>query len=321
MNRERSRGNAPLLCGVNESALLRHIYARSTAQPANLAGGWQTVVGPGDDAAVLRGPDGSLIVQTVDQVIAGVHFVHETALNQIARKAVARSVSDLAAMGATPSWGTATGVLPAGFGRGKELIDALQGWGDHWGCPLVGGDLAFHAHAEHPLTLTVTLCGVFETGHAPVLRSGARPGDRVFVTGPIGDSFETGWHLSFEPRVQLGQLAGRAHSGVRSMIDVSDGLGRDAARIGVASGVRLEIEATRVPLRNEARGWERALADGEDYELLLTGDLDNSTTIPNLGAIEIGRVRALDDGETPGVTIIDPQGKQHDAAEAGWDHA
>lgn len=305
---------------MSESELLAHIYQRTAGADTALSAGWRTLVGPGDDAAVLEGPGGARLVQTVDQLVEGVHYEHGTELDRIARKAIARSVSDLAAMGATPAWGTATGVLPRGYSRGRDLIDALHAWSTHWRCPLVGGDLAFHAGSDDPLTLTVTLIGVMDEGHAPVLRSGARPGDRVYLTGPIGDSFASGWHLDFEPRLDRGHEASKPGSGIHAMIDLSDGLGRDAARIGEASGVRLEIEATRVPLRTQSRGWERSFADGEDYELLMTGDTRDWPCELNPQTLEVGRVRALESGESAGATIIDPQGGTHDAASEGWDH-
>ncbi|MFG0305252.1 MAG: thiamine-monophosphate kinase [Phycisphaerales bacterium JB040] len=305
---------------MSESELLAHIYHRTAGAHAALGAGWTTLVGPGDDAAVLRGPGGDLLVQTVDQLVEGVHYEHGTDLDLVARKAVARSVSDLAAMGARPAWGTATGVLARGYTRGTELIDALHAWANHWHCPLVGGDLAFHAGSDDPLTLTVTLLGAMGEGHAPVLRSGAKPGDGVYLTGPVGDSFASGWHLNFEPRLDRGLLASEPGSGVHAMIDLSDGLGRDAARIGEASGVRLEIEAARVPLRTPERGWQRSFADGEDYELLMTGSTRDWPRRLNPQIVEIGRVRAVGPGETPGATVIDPQGNAHDATNEGWDH-
>lgn len=318
---------------MNESDLLRHIADRV---PANrLAGGWSLAVGPGDDCAVLTNPDGSPLLVTVDQLVEGVHFVTGTDLDLIARKAIARSVSDIAAMGGVPSWATATGLLPAGYDRGEQLIDALNRWADPdhgWGCPLIGGDLAFHKQPGDPLTLTVTVAGVLEAGHAPVRRSGACAGDLVFVTGPIGGSFESdtglGRHLTFEPRLDAGRWASRlvgadGMDGTRAhaMIDLSDGLGRDAARVAKASGVVIEIETAKIPLNKNVLGWREAASAGEDYELLLC--IPERVEIPEHLGLRgpIGVCRAPEEGGSPTCEMLEAGGSRFNASQLGWDHA
>lgn len=298
---------------MRESELLELIRERSAAL-TGLAGAFgEVVVGPGDDCAVIRDPSGGLLVIGVDQVVEGRHFEPGTDLDLIARKAVARSVSDLAAMGARPCWGLATGILSDGFTRGDALFGAMADWAAHWGCPLIGGDIAF---GPGPLSLTVTVAGRMDPGAAPLLRAGARPGDRLWLTGQVGGSFESGWHLRFEPRLAAG-LAASASGRIHATIDLSDGLGRDAARVGVASGVRLEIDAARLPISHRCADWRSACAEGEDYELLLAGEPFEAEP-PLLGPI--GRVRALRVGEMPGATIIDAHGVEHDAGDLGWDH-
>lgn len=304
---------------MHESDLLRHIRDRS-AGLTGLAGAFgEIVVGPGDDCAVIRQPGGGLLVIGVDQLVEGRHFESGTELDLIARKAVARAVSDLAAMGARPAWGLATGLLPAGYGDADALFEAMARWGRHFGCPLIGGDVAT---GPGPLSLTVTAAGTMDAGSSPLLRSGARAGDELWLTGPIGASFETGWHLRFEPRIAAG-LAASACARIHAAIDISDGLGRDAARVGEASGVRLEIDAARLPINQGCPGWREAVSGGENYELLLAAapgiDPPFATAPPLLGPI--GRVRACRNGETPGATIIDAHGHEHDAGEMGWDHA
>ncbi|MFT5423392.1 MAG: thiamine-monophosphate kinase [Phycisphaerales bacterium] len=311
---------------MNETDLLRHIADRAPA--AQLSGGWSLAVGPGDDCAVLKNADGSPLLVTVDQLVEGVHFVPGTELSLIARKAVARSVSDIAAMGGVPSWATATGLLPKGYEQGEELIDALNRWAEHWQCPLIGGDLAFHAEANHPLTLTVTVAGVMEPGHAPVRRSGSQAGDSVYLTGPIGGSFDPetglGRHLTFSPRLEAGRWASamdeRGQPHAHAMIDLSDGLGRDASRVAKASGGVIEIEAQRIPLHENAGDWREAIAAGEDYELMMT--VAPGTAIPaQLGLIgPIGVCRALNQDESPTCLILDSDGTRHNAAGFGWDH-
>jgi thiamine-monophosphate kinase len=297
---------------MHESALLAHIAARSTGLVAG--GGWSVAVGPGDDCAVMRTSPGEIVLLTVDQLVAGRHFEHGTDLDLIARKAIARSVSDIAAMGGRPAWGLATGVLPRGYTHADALFDAMARWARHWSCPLVGGDIASHGSPDHPLTLTVTVGGSMPDGVAPVLRSGARPGDSLWLSGPIGGSFASGRHLTFEPRVELGQAA--ASTGATAMIDLSDGLGRDSDRIARASGVAIEIDAAAVPLHQGVPDWRTGVSDGEDYELLIAGPADLNTRVPGLLG-PIGRV--IEPAGSPGAWIL-ADAHRHDASAMGWDH-
>jgi len=301
---------------VDESRLHDHIYARSAS--LNLGAG-ELLVGPGDDCAVTRSPSGELHLLTVDQLIEGRHFEPGTDLDLIARKAIARSVSDIAAMGGLPAWALGTGVLPKGYAHADALFDSMHRWANHWNCPLIGGDIASHASPDHPLTLTVTVGGTMPAGTMPVLRSGAKPGDLFYVTGQIGGSFGSGWHLRFEPRIEVGQWAARTTA--HAMMDLSDGLGRDAHRIATASGVRIDIDATKLPISHRCDAWQQAVSEGEDYELLIAlGPEHNIDDCPMQLLGPIGRVTACDQDQSPGAVIIDPYGKAHDASAMGWDH-
>ncbi|MBZ0172065.1 MAG: hypothetical protein K8E66_06770, partial [Phycisphaerales bacterium] len=162
-------------------------------------------------------------------------------------------------------------------------------------------------------------------GVAPLLRSGARAGDELWLTGQVGGSFESGWHLRFEPRIEAG-VAAAASGRVHAAIDLSDGVGRDSARVGCASGVRLEIEAARLPISHRCDDWRTAASAGEDYELLIAArprrpEVDEppfAAEPPLIGPI--GTVRTCREGEPTGATIIDPHGVEHDAGRLGWDH-
>ncbi|MDX2115054.1 MAG: thiamine-phosphate kinase [Planctomycetota bacterium] len=295
---------------LRESDLLAHIERRSR----DLAGHPVIRVGPGDDAAVLSLGPGTLA--TVDHLVEGRHFERGTPVDLIARKAVARSVSDIAAMGGVPRCGLATGCLPPGYAAGDELFDRMAHWARHWGAPLAGGDIAT---SPGPLVLTVTVLGEAHGVRGAVLRSGARPGDEVWVTGAVGSSLETGHHLTFEPRVREGWwlcdvLGDRLHA----MIDVSDGVGRDAGRVAAASGVRIEIDAGLLPLRVAGTEARRAVADGEDYELLLCVEagagLAQRCAETGVALTRIGRVR-----EGAGCVLISENGTV-DLMNAGWDH-
>lgn len=343
---------------MNESDLLAHIF---TLSGGINAGAGDVLVGPGDDCAVVSTPSGDALLLTVDQLVEGRHFETGTPIDLIARKAVARSISDIAAMGGEPCWGLATGLLPDGYQHGRELSEALHKWGNHWHCPIVGGDIAF---GPGPLSITVTVVGRMqepqasapgqtasqpvppsspredrETGTqthgsenrattraiSPILRSGARAGDELWLTGQVGGSFDSGWHLRFEPRLAAGHAAARSGR-VHAMIDLSDGLGRDASRIAVASNMRLMIDAAKLPVSHRARDWAQAAGEGEDYELLMAiHPRHPEITDPPLALDPplhgpIGIVRPCEPGEKPGATIIDPYGKPHDAESLGWDH-
>ena len=306
---------------MNESTLHEHIYARSIGLA--LGGGNELVVGPGDDCAVVKSPSGDLSLLSVDQLVEGRHFETGSELGLIARKAIARSVSDIAAMGGVPSWALATGVLPKDYPHANELFDAMSRWAKHWGCPIIGGDIASHASPDHPLTLTVTIGGTMHTGSRPVLRSQAKPGDELHLTGQIGGSFASGWHLLFEPRLSAGHWA--AANQVHAMMDLSDGLGRDSDRIAKASGIIIEIDATKLPISHHitdsGNDWRHAVSEGEDYELLMC--IDPAQIIPEMNPPilgPIGACRACNNNESPGAIIIDPHGNRHDCASLGWDH-
>ncbi len=306
---------------MDEASLLTHIYARSAA--LTLPAG-KLLVGPGDDTAVLRTPAGDTLLLTVDQLVAARHFDpalldDEDGRDLVARKAIARSISDIAAMAGTPTWSLATGLLPKDFPHADHLFDRMAHWATHWNAPLIGGDIASLGDHPGPLSLTTTVGGMIEEGARPILRSGARPGDALFVTGSLGASLASGWHLRFEPRLTTARALAPIAT---AMLDLSDGLGRDAARIATSSRVRLTIESALLPMNHRCHSWREAASDGEDYELLFTApaSFDPQTiTIPD--APPITRIGTVEDAtDTPGVTIIDPHGHPHDAAELGWNH-
>lgn len=246
------------------------------------------LVGVGDDAAVLQPPAGQMLVASVDTLVAGVHFPGETDPESLGHKALAVNLSDLAAMGAEPAWATLTLTLPAaeegwleGFASGFATLAAQVG------IQLVGGDTT-----RGPLTVTVNVLGFVPPG-AALLRSGARPGDLLYVTGQLGDAGLALLALQQELRLpkpdreavlrrldrpQPRLAAGRALRGIASAaIDVSDGLAADLGHILEASGVGATVQAERLPISEPVRrwlpqagGWVLPLSAGDDYELCLT---------------------------------------------------
>jgi thiamine-monophosphate kinase len=295
---------------MHESDLHRNIFARSADLGATFPG---IVIGPGDDCAVVRTSGGEELLLKVDQVVEGRHFTPETPVDLIARKAIARAVSDIAAMGGSPRWGMASGVLPPGYPHSDELCARLAYWGRFFGSPLVGGDIATGPDGG-PLSLSVSVIGVPHARRGPVLRSGAHPGDELWITGRIGGSFSSGRHLTFAPRVGEGGLLCEAlGADLHAMMDISDGLGRDAGRMAMASGTRIVIEGARVPLHPEARDVLAAAGDGEDYELLFC--IAPGSQVGSVEATRIGREEA-----GTGCVLALADGRVLNAGEMGWEH-
>ncbi len=296
---------------MRESVFHEHVRARTVGGPC-------VVVGPGDDCAVLDTGGPALQLITADQLIAGRHYDPATTpVGLIARKSLARSVSDIAAMCGRPVASVCTASFAGDDAQmATELFDAMAALGEEWGSPLVGGDFA----SGNATQFTTTVIGTADRGKpGPILRSGARVGDVVWVTGSIGNSFESGHHLRFTPRYVEGlELRERLGESLHAAIDVSDGLGRDAGRIARMSGVRVVIESESVPLREAARGVERSIADGEDYELLFVTSADADLP-PTLGTgTLVTRIGTVGEGE--GAVLRFSDGRTIDATEAGWDH-
>lgn len=235
----------------------RLIEAARLREPASAA----VACGIGDDAAVLA--DGTLLA--TDTLLEGRHYTPEADPRAVGHKAVAVNLSDIAAMGGTPVAATVALTLrrSAGAARADALMAGLQETAARHGVALVGGDTTSW---EGPEAVSVTVLGRSPAGGA-VLRSGARPGHGVFVTGPLGGSLR-GRHLTFEPRLREG--AEVAALGATAMIDLSDGLSSDAAHLAAASGIRIVLDADAIPVHADAGGLDAALRDGEDFELLFT---------------------------------------------------
>ncbi|HYE63737.1 MAG TPA: thiamine-phosphate kinase [Phycisphaerales bacterium] len=316
---------------MREGELLALIYNRSTDLRAAFP---QVLVGPGDDCALVGvGAAHPGVLLKTDQLIEGRHFTPGTPLDLIARKAIARAVSDIAAMAGTPRAALAACALPPGYEqrRADELFDACSRWSRHFGAPLVGGDIASFATDATPLTLTITLVGLPHPSRGPVLRSTARPSDHVYITGRIGGSFDAatgmGRHLTFEPRVtEAHWLADTLGPQLHAMMDLSDGLGIDAGRLGAASRVQLELDVPRSCLHDRARQHSadrnlvlQSVSDGEDYELLFTAD--TAVTLPPtcpLTGTPITRIGRCLAGEPACYLLLD--GERLDVSGRGWEH-
>jgi thiamine-monophosphate kinase len=306
---------------MREFALLKHVYA------ANSALGNGVLIGPGDDMAMVE-LGGRRLLAAVDQVIDGRHFRLETTpLELIGRKAVTRSLSDIAAMAGVPVATLVSVALPPGFGedRAAKLFDVMRYTAAEFNCPLIGGDIGLHREKTHPLTCSVTVLAepLPELNGRAITRSGAQPGDAVFVTGSLGGSLNAdglGRHLTFEPRISIAQQLARALGDrLHAMIDISDGLGRDASHIAEMSGVRIELNAADIPCQQNC-DWKKALSDGEDYELLFAAKSPMPKEIDGVRITQVGEVKAKMNDAPEELVVVRERGNIIAASELGWDH-
>jgi len=292
---------------LGEFGLIERFARQVTSGPG-------VVKGIGDDTAVIDTGAAEYLLMTTDMLVEGVHFLRTMMTAQeIGRKALACSISDIAAMGGTPTWALVSLGAPSnisaklieGIGSG---INALAG---EYGVSVVGGDTVRHGK----IIINVALLGTVAKEDV-VFRGGARRGDVIFVTGTLGNSFHNRKHLHFIPRIR------EAHYAVKearptAMIDISDGLAGDLGHILDESGVGAVIDEAQIPLAKGA-SLDQALHDGEDFELLLT--------VPSSSADRLRRCRKFRFFEigviTPGRDLMlrERSGKKRRVRPKGFQH-
>ncbi|MET0252962.1 MAG: thiamine-phosphate kinase [Terrimicrobiaceae bacterium] len=229
--------------------------------------GRNTLVGPGDDCAVVHGPGirGKLLLKT-DCVVEGVHYLPEDDPQKVGWKALCRPLSDVAAMGGEPLHALVSIMSPEDrtIAYWRSIYKGLSKAAERFGVGIVGGETS----RSQCVTISVSLIGRVE-GARLITRSGGRPNDLLFVTGTLGGSFG-GRHLNFVPRIAEGRWLG-SHRYARAMIDLSDGLATDLPRLAAASKCGFQIDSAALP---KTRGCDsvQAMCDGEDYELLIAVD-------------------------------------------------
>ncbi|MCH2148610.1 MAG: thiamine-phosphate kinase [Phycisphaerales bacterium] len=287
-------------------------------------------IGPGDDMAMLNlaahGASDSMLV-AVDQVIDGIHVdCSRTSMRSIGHKAVARCLSDVAAMAARPMACLVSAVLPVGCSDESaiELFDGMRETALRHRAPIVGGDLSSHRVDHAPLTCSVTVLAT-PTDNGPVERFGAEIGDIVAVTGALGGSLGAdggGRHLTFEPRIgEAIMIHAVLGADLHAMIDISDGLGTDAAHLLERSPqMQIRIESKDLPVQ-PGLDWRRAMTDGEDYELCFCARGEIPAQVLDCSVTQIGRVVERAEGDTRVVVVVDESGVEHDLTNAGWEHA
>ena len=286
-------------------------------------------LGVGDDGALLTPPADTRLVQVVDTLVADGHFPADADAHAVGHRALAVNLSDLAAMAAEPAWALLALTVPA---RDEawlaEFAHGFQELAARYGVALVGGDTT-----RGPLTVTVQLSGFAER---PLRRSGARPGDRVWVSGDLGAAagglraWQAGWRdgdahelirrfLYPEPRCDLGAaLAGVASAA----IDISDGLVADAGHVAERSGAGLSLVSAQLPRAGalmrrlgDEDALELALRGGDDYELLFTAPPTHDADVEAAASRAGVAVTAIGDVTAGSGVRVDDQ-----PAQGGYDH-
>lgn len=306
----------------SEFSLIKQYFSRQQVQRQDVD------LAIGDDCALVQAPVNSQIAISTDSLVAGTHFLADADPKKVAYKALASNISDLAAMGATPTWVSLALTIPKPDEAWlKSFCDGFFELADRHQIQLIGGDTT-----KGPLSITLTIQGTVPQGQA-LLRSGAKAGDWLFVTGNLGDSAaglevilseskaeseleKTLEHRHYfsEPRV----LAGQALRGLASAaLDISDGLVADLGHILESSEVSAVIEVNQLPLSAELLDFcqsrtvaqQMALSSGEEYELCFTVPEENKQSIESIlarsgthatciGQIKAGKGITLTDGET-----------------------
>ena len=259
-------------------------------------------VGIGDDAAILPVLANNQLVVTSDLIAEGVHFEAATEPQLIGHKALAVNLSDLAAMAARPVAVTVSLLLGSGqqLLHGQAILEGMLPLAERYNVAIIGGDTNSW---DFGTVVSVTAFGVMD-GREPWLRSGAQTGDVVLVTGDLGGSI-SGKHLQFEPRVAE---ALKLHAGytIHAAVDISDGLALDLSRLATASRCGAELDLFQVPVSQAAieltevdgkSALQHALANGEDFELLMTASPQEAERIMHdqpcdCGVTAIGRITA-----------------------------
>jgi len=315
---------------MTEFDLIRRFFTKATPG---------SVLGVGDDAALLRISPGMELVVSSDMLVSGTHFLSDADPFMLGHKSLAVNLSDMAAMGAKPRWATLSISLPDANETWLEKFSSgFFSLAQQYGVELVGGDTT-----RGPLSLSITIMGELPQGSA-LLRSGAKVGDDVWVSGTLGDAALALAHLQKrislseaeydacaprlhqpQPRVELGlTLRGIASSA----IDISDGLLADLGHILEASHVAAEIDFALLPAtpvmdlyKGQKLGKLCILAGGDEYELCFTATGTCHAELMKIGArlgMKLANIGKIVAGQ--GCIVRDANGKPMDISEGGYDH-
>lgn len=288
------------------------------------------VTGPGDDCAVLDlGLPDKLLLFKTDAIVEGIHFKSDATPEKIGHKALARCLSDIAAMAGTPTTALITIALPKTFDAAfiEAIYSGMSGLARKHDVAIAGGETTTNPER---ILISIAMIGLAPRGKA-VLRSGAEAGDAIFVTGELGGSLAAR-HLEFEPRLAEARWLAEQFA-IHAMIDLSDGLAGDLRHILKASRVGAELLTTSIPISRAAKLAAKteslakppllaALTDGEDFELLFT--VASKDAVPLLDAwkqqfpkITLTCIGKITKGE--GITLRDKTGVRPMSAH-GYEH-
>ncbi|MBM4432880.1 MAG: thiamine-phosphate kinase [Chloroflexi bacterium] len=324
---------------LGEFGLVELIAKAINSAPENKASK-QLVCGIGDDAAAWKGDDTTQLA-TVDSLLQNVHFTLEiTPWRELGWKALAINLSDIAAMGGVPRYTLVALAIP-GHTEVDDVITLYQGMlelAQKSGVAIIGGD----TDNAPTVSITVTVLGNSRGRHL-LMRSTAKPGEQIAVTGFLGAAaagyemlskklqFDTEAaaalrqaFLKPEPRIAEGELL--VKQGIRTAIDVSDGLVSDLKQICKASKVGARIEVERVPVHPAVKAnfgemaLELALSGGEDYELLFTGSAEAIARVKKVASCPITVIGEIADEKAGEVTVLDNKGNAFNISKAGWEH-
>ncbi len=312
---------------IGEFDLIRRFFSSTAATPG-------VAVGIGDDAAVLRVPEGCDLVAAVDTIVESRHFQAGSDPRSIGHRALAVNLSDMAAMGALPAWATLALTLPsADPGWLEGFAAGLMALARRHGVALVGGDTT-----RGPLAVSIQIMGFVPRGQA-LLRSGARAGDLLAVTGTLGDAgaglalVQTGDAAPAElrhrfeyptPRVEFG-IAARGVA--TAAMDLSDGIAGDLPKFAAASGVAAHVDVERLPLSaaleshaTAAQALDWALSAGDDYELMLAVPKARLRQLADAAA-ELGtRCTVIGEFRAGSGVTWSSKGRKFTPARGGFDH-
>jgi thiamine-monophosphate kinase len=300
-----------------ENALIEWLRSRFPVDPALVP------LGIGDDAAVVQLKGGQVMI-TADMLLDGVHFDRrQHSCKRIGRKAIACSLSDCAAMACRPKAVTVSVALPTDMSMDdvKQLYEGMADIVEEFHCSIVGGDTTSWQGA---LAIDVAILAEPMAARGPLCRSEASPGDKIFVSGTLGGSL-AGRHMDFIPRLKLAEQLVR-QTGLHALMDISDGLSLDLHRLCNASACAAELsaddlekvisdDARRLAQQDGRSPLDHALADGEDFELLATGE----ESLQQLGLTCIGRIVERQKNK-PVVIIRYSDGRKEPLKPHGYEH-
>jgi thiamine-monophosphate kinase len=286
----------------------------------------------GDDCAVLDLPRGHQLLVTTDFSLEGIHFRREWhPADSIGHRCLARGLSDIAAMGGVPRWAFLSLALPADLSQSwvDKFMSGLLKLAKQYNVELAGGDTA---QSPHGVLADIMVAGSVPRGRA-VKRSGARPGDLLYVTGTLGVSvaileqlragkklnpkkFQR--HFYPDPRIAVGQYL-REKNLATALIDTSDGLSTDLKHICEESRVGAVVDQALLPAQPEDKTFRNALHGGEDYELLFTVPPARTKKLPSqIAGVPITRIGAITKGRA--IRLRLPDGHTRPLKPEGWEH-